>query len=111
MPDKKPAIISAVMTIVLLGIVMILTVLVQMLALNGAGERQGMAAMGISLLCQGGGGALSAFLASRLTSLFIVKFNWNKAPAVIVAVILATALGAGLSFLSIIVSIPLAGIR
>lgn len=58
--------------------------------------------MGVSLVCQGTGTILAAVLAAWLTNLMITKFNWNNILAVIIAVI---------SFLSIIISIPIAGIR
>jgi hypothetical protein len=40
----------------------------------------------------------------------MVKFNWNTFLAVVIAVIVAAGLGGLISFLSIIVAIPLAGI-
>jgi hypothetical protein len=111
MLDKKPAIISAVLTAILLIIFGILSVFTQMLVLNGASERHGMTAMGISLVCQGTGAILAALLAAWLTNLGITKFNWNNILAVVIAVIAGTLLGGVISFLSIIISIPLAGIR
>ena len=111
MPNKKTAIISAVLTIILLIIFGVLSVLTQMLVLNGASESQGMTAMGVSLVCQGAGAILAASFAGWLTNLVITKFNWNNILAVAVAVIAGTLLGALISFLSIIISIPMAGIR
>jgi hypothetical protein len=110
MPNKKPAIISAVLTVILLIIFGILSVFTQMLVLNGANESQGMTAMGVSLVCQGAGAILAGAFAAWLTNLVITKFNWNNILAVVVAVIAGTLLGAMISFLSIIISIPLAGI-
>jgi len=111
MPNKKPAIISAVLTVILLIIFGILSVFTQMLVLNGVNERQGMAAMGVSLVCQGAGAILAAVLAGWLTNLVIAKFKWNNILAVVIAVIAGTLLGAVISFQSIIISIPLVGIR
>lgn len=111
MPNKKPAIISAVLTILLIIIFGVLSVFTQMLVLNGVSESQGMTAMGVSLVCQGAGAIIAALLASWLTNLGITKFNWNSILAVVIAVIAGTILGAVISFLSIIISIPLAGIR
>ncbi len=111
MPNKTPAIISVILTILLLIVFGILSVLFEMLALNGAGERQGMTAMGVSLVCQGAGAILVGVFAWWLTNLLIAKFNWNKFIAVIITVFFGTLLGAGISFLSIIIAIPLAGIR
>ena|SRR5687768_16376030 len=111
MPNKKPAIVSAVLTVILLIIFGVLSILTQMLVLNGASERQGMTAMGVSLVCQGAGAILAAAFAAWLTNLLLSKFNWNNILAVIIAVIAGTLLGGVISFLSIIISIPLAGIR
>ena len=111
MPNTTPAIISAVLTVILLIIFGVLTVFTQMLVLNGVGEIQGMTAMGVSLVCQGAGAILAAVLAGWLTNLIIIKFNWNNILAVVIAVIAGTLLGGALSVISIIVSIPLAGIR
>jgi hypothetical protein len=111
MPYKTSAIIAAILTIILLIIFGVLSVLTQMLVLNGANESQGMTALGVSLVCQGAGAILAAAFAGWLTNLVITKFNWNNILAVAVAVIAGTLLGAAISFLSIIISIPLAGIR
>ena len=98
------------LTIILLIIFGILSVFTQMLVLNGVNEREGMRAMGASLVCQGAGAILAAVLAGWLTNLVITKFNWNNILAVVIAVIAGTLLGGALSFLSIIISIPLVGI-
>ena len=111
MPNKTPSLISAILTILLLVVFAVLSIFTQMIALNGASERQGLTAMGISLVCQGAGAILAAAFAWRLTSLMIVKFNWNKILAVVVAVTGGTLLGGLISFISIIVAIPMAGVR
>ena len=111
MTNKTPAIISSTLTIILLLIFVVLSVFTQMIALNGVSESQGMTAMGISLVCQGIGVILVGLLAGWLANLVINKFNWNKALAVIVAVIVGTLIGAGISVFSTIISIPLAGIQ
>ena len=111
MPDKSPAFISGILTVILLIIFAILSVVTQMIALNGVSESQGMTAMGISLVCQGVGVILVGIFAGWMTNLVITKFNWNKVLAVIVAVIVGTLIGAGISVFSTIISIPLAGIR
>ena len=67
--------------------------------------------MGISLVCQGAGIILIGIFAWWLTNLLISKFNWNKMAAVIVTVFSGTVLGTGVSFLSIIIAIPVAGIK
>ena len=110
MPNKRPAIISAVLTVILLIIFGVLSVFTQMLVLNGVNESQGMTAMGVSLVCQGAGAILAAAFAAWLSNLVITTFNWNNILAVIIAVIAGTFLGVLISFLSVIISIPLVGI-
>ena len=111
MLNKTAVIISTISTIILLVIFAILSVFTQMLVLNGVNESQGLTAMGISLVCQGAGAILAAAFAAWLTNLVITKFNWNNILAIVIAVIAGTLLGAVISFLSVIISIPLAGVR
>jgi hypothetical protein len=110
MTNKTPVIISAVLTIVLLILIAVLSIFTQMIALNGVSESQGMIAMGLSLVCQGMGIILVGVLAGWLTNLAITKFNWNRVPAVAVAVIAGVLLGGMLSIISFFLSIPLVGI-
>ena len=111
MHNKTPAIISSVLTIILLVLFAVLSVFTQMIALNSVSESQGTTAMGISLVCQGVGVILIGALAGWLTNLVITKFDWNKILAVIVSVIVGVLIGGTISFVSTIISIPLAGIR
>jgi len=111
MSSKTPALISVILTVILLVLFGVLSIFTQMIALNGASERQGLTAMGISLVCQGVGTILAGVFAWWLTNLVVTKFEWNKILAVAVAVIAATLFGGFVSFLSIIFAIPLAGIR
>lgn len=111
MSNKTPAVISTVLTIIFLVILAAASVLFEMLALNGASERQGTLAMGISLACQGVSLVLITVFTRWLTNLLIARFNWNKIVAVIVTVISGVLLGGIVSFLSLIISIPIAGIR
>ncbi len=111
MSNKTPAVLSTVLTVVLLGITALILTFTQMVLLNGASKRQGMAALGISLACQGAGLILAAILAWRLTVLFIAKLNWNRILSVALAVTAGTLAGGGLSFLSLIVGTVTAGIR
>jgi len=111
MPSKIPAIISVILTIVILLIVALLSVFTQMIALNGVSESRGMTAMGISLVCQGVGLLLAGICAGWITNLLITKFNWNKVLSVLIAVFAGVLLGGAISFVSTIISIPLAGIR
>ena len=111
MTDKTPAIISILITTVLLIAFGIVSILFEMLALNGANESQGSTAMGISLLCQGVGAILIGMFVWWLTNLLISKFIWNKVVAVVAAVFFGTVIGTGISFLSLIISVSLAGVR
>jgi hypothetical protein len=110
MPDKAPARVSAIATILLLILFDFLSVFVQMLALNGVSERQGLTAMGVALLCQGIIAILAGIFAGWLTNFAIIRFNWNRVLAVVLAVSAGTLSGAALSFFSFIVAVPLAGI-
>jgi len=102
--------IAATLTVLLLTVLAILFMLVQMLALNGVSERQGTTALGLSLACQGMSILLSGGLAFGLSRLFVERFNWNKILAVVLAVVAGTALGLGLSLVSIFVGMLAAGI-
>jgi len=111
MNNKTPAVISVVLTTFLLIVFGIVSIVFEMLALNGASESQGTTAMGISLACQGVGAILIGIFVWWLTNLLISKFNWGKVIAVIVTVFLGTVIGTGISFLALIISIPTAGVR
>lgn len=111
MPNKVPSIISGLLTFIILIVFAVLSVFTQMVMLNGVSESQGFNAMSISLICQSVGLLLAVILARWLTNLLIAKFNWNKVPAVVIAVVVATGFGVLLAFLSVIIAIPLAGIR
>ena len=111
MTNKTPAVISVILTVILLIVFGVVSILLEMLALNGASESQGGAAMGISILCQGVGVILIGIFSWWLTNLLISKFNWNKARAVVVTVFLGMMIGTGISFLSLIISFPAAGVR
>lgn len=102
--------IAATLTVLLLTVLAILFMLVQMLALNGVSERQGTTALGLSLACQGVSILLSGGLAFGLSRLFVERFNWNKILAVVLAVVAGTALGLGLSLVSIFVGMLATGI-
>jgi hypothetical protein len=110
MTRRSPATISAVLTVLILVLLAILFLLLQMIALNGAGETQGLTAMGISLGCQSLVIILLATLAARATTFLITRVAWNSILAVVVTVIVAGILGGVISFLASIIAIPVAGI-
>lgn len=111
MPTRTPAAISAILTILILILLAALFVLLQMVALNGASERQGLIAMGLSLGCQSLAVLLLGALAARATTFLITKVAWNGILAVSVTVLAATTIGGVIAFLSTILAIPVAGIR
>ena len=111
MPNRTPAILSTILTILILIVFAVLSVLTQMLVLNGASEKQGTTAMGISLVCQSVGVILAGMLAWWLTNRAVNQWNWNKIISIIIAIIAGTTLGGLISALSIIIAIPMAGIR
>ena len=110
MRNKSPATISAILTVLILVLLSILFLLLQMIALNGASERQGWTAMGISLGCQSLVIILLATVAARATTFLTTKVEWNRILAVVVTVLVAATIGGVISFLASIVAIPVAGI-
>lgn len=110
MSNKSPAMISAVLTVLILILLAIVFLLLQMIALNGASERQGLTAMGLSLGCQSIVVILLATLAARTTMFLIAKAEWNGILAVAVTVLVASIIGGVISFLANIIAIPVAGI-
>jgi hypothetical protein len=111
MPNKKPVIISTILTILILVILAIISVLLQLVATSGANQSQGLTAVGISLACQGVVIILLGIFAARSTNFLITKVQWDSILAVVTIVLLATTMGGVISFLSSIIAIPLAGIR
>lgn len=111
MSNRTPAILATTITIGLLIVTAILSILLEMLALNGVSESQGVTAMGTSLICQGVGAILAGGLAFALTNLFVNKLNWNKILSVVLAVVAGTVLGVGLAFASSLFSMIVAGVR
>jgi membrane protease YdiL (CAAX protease family) len=108
---KKPAAISALLTVLILILLAVIFVLLQMVALNDASERQGLTAMGLSLGCQSLVIILLATLAARATTFLITKVEWNSILAVVITVLIATTIGGVISFVATIIAIPIAGIR
>ena len=112
MNNKAPTVISAIATFVLLLIIGLLFFFLQIVALNGVmNESQAFKSLGMGLLCQGVTLIVSAGLAGWFSSVLFTRFHWSRIWSAIAAVLLATLLGAGGSFLSLIISIFGAGIR
>jgi hypothetical protein len=54
---------------------------------------------------------LAGVVARWLTNFLITKATWNNIMAIGTAVLVAASVGGAISFLSMIITIPLAGIR
>ncbi len=108
MPNKTPAIVSAVITFILLLIISVILSFGQLVLLNGFSGRVASIALNASFICQGVGNILAVIIAWRLTIRFITKSNWGNVAAVLVSVLAGTLTGAGLTFVSMIASILLA---
>ena len=108
MTSKTPALISAILTVILLLLVGALSMFMTMVMLNGFSGSEGRPALWTSLACNGVGLILCAILSWRLTRWFIERFNWNKALAVVVSVLAGVVFGVGISFLSIFAGVIVA---
>jgi hypothetical protein len=111
MSIRTASLLAAVLSFILMVIFTVLAVIFEILVLNGAGESQGLQAMGISLACLGAGTVLLAVLAWKATALLIQKFNLSPVLAILLAVALVLLVGGTISILSPIISIQLAGIQ
>lgn len=111
MSTRTPSIIAAVLTVLLLILTSVLFLFGELVLLNGVSERQGTIALGTSVVCQGVGLILAVILASWLTRTVITRFKLHAVVAVILAVVAGVALGGVVAFLSVMVAIPIAGIR
>ena len=112
MSKKTPAIISALATFILLAITGFVLFVAQIVVLNGVlDEGKVSTSIGMGVVCQGISLLLASAFAAWFANTLIMKFDWSKAMAVIAAVIVGTLLGASISLISIVISIPMAGIR
>jgi hypothetical protein len=98
-------------TFFLLIAVAIILLFGELVALNGASESQGFNAMSITVICQSVSMFPAVILARWVTKFLITKYNWNAFLTIVIAVIAGTSVGSILSFISVIIAIPLAGIR
>lgn len=111
MSNRTASTLSVILSLLLLFIFAILMVIFEMIALNGVSESKGLAALGISLTCLGAGAILIGVLAWKTTALLIAKFNLNPILAVLLSVTLGLLVSGAITFLAVLVSIPLAGIQ
>jgi hypothetical protein len=112
MPNKTPITISVILTIILMILVVIVSMLGQIVLLNGViSDRQATTALGVGLGCNGLTVILAAIFVGWMSRLLLVKFNWTPFLSAAISIIAATGLGAVFSFLSIIVGTIAAGIK
>jgi hypothetical protein len=101
MSEKISSIVSAVITVILIILIGVATLFMELIILNGFGEREGTAALSSSVVCQGIGLILGAILAGWLSKLLIKKYDWNKIGAMAIAILAGAVLGAGSGVASI----------
>ncbi len=111
MISKKPIVVSTTLTVLILALLAAFFLLLQMVALHGVSDRQGVTAMGISLACQGVVIILLGIFAARATRFLIVKVDWDSILAVAGTVLVATTIGGTLSFLTSAIAVLVAGIH
>jgi hypothetical protein len=111
MSTRTASLLATILSILLLLIFAVLTVIFALIALNGASESQGIQAISFSLACLGVGAILLGILAWKGTKFLITNLSLNPVLAIALIVALALLIGGALSILSILVSIPLAGIQ
>ncbi|MFN8384691.1 MAG: hypothetical protein U0V02_22340 [Anaerolineales bacterium] len=104
MPNKTPAIISVISTVVLLLILGAFSFFIDLVVLNGYSESAGSSALISFGLCQSLGLILSAVFSWWLTNRLLAKFNWNKALTVIASVFVSVMLGGILGIPAFILS-------
>ena len=111
MSNRTASIVSTILSLLLLVIFAILAIVFEMIALNGAGESQGVTAFGISMACLVAGAILLGLLAWKVTAILITKLSLNPILAITLTVALGMLVSGLIAFLSILIAIPLAGIR
>ncbi len=91
--SKTPAIISIVITVILLILIGAFVFFIDLIALNGVSGSDGGIALTTLGVCQSVVVILSAILAGRSTTFLIAKRGWNNVLAVAVSVITLVILG------------------
>ncbi len=108
MTNKTPAMISVIVTVVLLLILGALSFFVDLIVLNGFSESAGGAALIAFGVCQSLGLILSAVFSWRFTNFLLAKFNWNTFLAVAVSVVASVILSGILAVPAFIISAAVA---
>ena len=107
----RTSILPGILTAVLLILVALVFLFGLLVALNGVSEKQGLLAMAIWFFSHLVIVALACFSAQWISKTLISKARWGSFPSVSVAVLSATLIGTAASFLAILFSILLSGIR
>ena len=112
MRNNLPAVVSALATFILLAITDFVMFVAQMVALNGVIDpSRASRAIGMGVVCQEITLLLVSAFAGWFAHTLIMRFDWSRAMAVIASVIIGTLLGAAISLISVVIAIPMAGIR
>lgn len=112
MSVKTAAVIAGLVTFVVVILLSVLAGFMQMVAMNGpATSSPGFKAATVLAVCQSLVLLASIILARWLTAWLMTKFNWNGFLAILVAVLGAAGLATGMSFLSMVTGMVLAGVR
>jgi hypothetical protein len=106
--SKTPAIISIVVTVILLVLIGAFVFFIDLVALNGFSGREGGIALTTLGVCQSIVLILFAVLAGRFTTFLIAKRGWHAFLAVTVSVITWILLGMILYFAAVLLSIGVA---
>jgi hypothetical protein len=106
--SKTPAIISIVITVILLILIGVFVFFIDLIALNGFSGSEGGIALTTLGVCQSIVLILFAVLAGRFTTFLIVKRSWNHVLAVAVSVIASILAGMMFYFAAVLLSIGVA---
>lgn len=106
--SKTPAIISIVLTVILLLLIGAFVFFIDLIALNGVSGSDGGIALATLGICQTVVVILSAIFAGKLTNFLIIKRGWNNILAVTVSVITFILLGLLFYFAAILLSVGVA---
>jgi hypothetical protein len=106
--SKTPAIISIVITVILLILIGVFVFFIDLIALNGFSGSEGGIALTTLGVCQSIVLILFAVLAGRFTNFLIAKRGWNQVLAVAVSVITSLLAGVMFYFAAVLLSIGVA---
>lgn len=111
MSQRTASVVSLLLSLLLLLIFAVLTLIFEMIAMNGATQSQGATALGISLTCLSTGAILLGMLAWKMAAILITRYNLHPILAVTLTVAFGLLVSGMVSVVSLLFSLPLAGIR